>query len=42
MPARHRHQEFLTFRRRIHREVPTTLAVHLILDNYGTHTHTDG
>jgi transposase len=36
---RHRHQEFLTFLRRIHREVPKTLTVHLILDNYATHTH---
>ncbi len=38
---RHRHQEFLTFLRTIDREVPTGLQVHLILDNYGTHTHAD-
>ena len=38
---RHRHEEFLTFLRRIDREVPKALAVHLILDNYATHTHPD-
>lgn len=37
--ARHRHQEFLRFLRRLDRETPTELALHLILDNYGTHTH---
>lgn len=37
--ARHRHEEFLKFLRRIDREVPKGLAVHLILDNYGTHKH---
>jgi transposase len=36
---RHRHREFLTFLRKINREVPRGLAVHLILDNYGTHNH---
>ena len=36
---RHRHQEFLTFLRRIDRQVPKGLAVHLILDNYATHKH---
>lgn len=36
---RHRHEEFLVFLRRINREVPRGLQVHLILDNYGTHTH---
>lgn len=35
---RHRHQEFLSFLRRLDREFPT-LALHLILDNYGTHKH---
>ena len=34
---RHRHQEFLKFLRRIDREVPAEYAVHLVLDNYGTH-----
>jgi transposase/transposase-like protein len=36
---RHRHSEFLTFLRTIDREVPKRLHVHLILDNYATHTH---
>jgi transposase len=36
---RHRHNEFLTFLRTIEREVPKRLQVHLILDNYATHTH---
>jgi transposase len=34
---RHRHQEFLKFLRTIDRNVPATLDVHLICDNYGTH-----
>ncbi len=37
--ARHRHQEFLTFLKTIDKEVPDGLAVHLILDNYATHSH---
>ena len=36
---RHRHNEFLTFLRKINREVSRGLAIHLILDNYGTHNH---
>ena len=36
---RHRHQEFLTFLRKIDRAVPKGLTVHLILDNYATHKH---
>jgi transposase len=36
---RHRHDEFLRFLRAVDREVPADLAVHMILDNYGTHTH---
>jgi transposase len=36
---KHRNTEFLCFLRRIDREVPKGLAVHLILDNYGTHKH---
>jgi transposase len=36
---RHRHGEFLRFLRRIDREVPKGLQIHLILDNYGTHGH---
>ena len=35
--ARHRHQEFLKFLRRIDREFPQELDLHLIVDNYGTH-----
>jgi len=36
---RHRHQEFLAFLNHVDASVPATLAVHLILDNYGTHKH---
>ena len=36
---RHRNGEFLTFLRRIDKEVPKSLQVHLICDNYGTHKH---
>jgi transposase len=38
---RHRHAEFLAFLRRIDREVPHGLRVHLILDNYATHKHAE-
>jgi transposase len=38
---RHRHDEFLIFLRRLDREVPKPLQVHLILDNYATHKHPD-
>ena len=36
---RHRQQEFLSFLRRIDKEVPSELDVHLIVDNYCTHKH---
>jgi len=36
---RHRNVEFLKFLRKINRETPKKLDLHLILDNYGTHTH---
>src|SRR5579864_2970987 len=36
---RHRHQEFLRFLRRLDQEFPADLALHLVIDNYGTHTH---
>jgi transposase len=36
---RHRHGEFLEFLRLVDREVPKRLQIHMILDNYGTHTH---
>jgi len=35
---RHRHQEFLKFLRRTHREFPGTAPLHLVMDNYGTHS----
>jgi transposase len=37
--ARHRHQEFLKFLRKIDRETPAGLPLHLILDNYSAHKH---
>jgi transposase len=36
---RHRNGEFLKFLRTIDRQVPKELEIHMILDNYGTHTH---
>lgn len=36
---RHRHQEFLSFLRRIDKSVPAKLDVHLVIDNYCTHKH---
>ncbi len=36
---RHRHQEYLGFLREIEKNVPETLDVHLIADNYATHKH---
>lgn len=35
--ARHRHQEWLRFLRRLDREFPSNLKLHLVMDNYGTH-----
>jgi len=35
--ARHRHQEWLRFLRRLDREFPEELELHLVMDNYGTH-----
>jgi putative transposase len=37
--TRHPHREFLTFLRNIEANVPDELAIHLIVDNYGTHKH---
>lgn len=37
--ARHRHQEFLKFLRKIDRETPPEMPLHLILDNYSAHKH---
>jgi transposase len=36
---RHRHQEFIRFLEEIDRATPKRLDLHLVLDNYGTHTH---
>jgi transposase len=36
---RHRHQEFLSFLRRLDAAIPDGLDVHLIVDNYATHKH---
>jgi len=38
---RHRHQEFLVFLKVINRRVSRDKDIHLIVDNYGTHTHPD-
>jgi len=35
--AQHRHQEWLKFLRRLDREFPAELRLHLVMDNYGTH-----
>ena len=35
--SRHRHQEWLKFLRRLDREYPAELSLHVIMDNYGTH-----
>jgi len=35
--GRHRHQEWLRFLRRLDREFPPELELHLVMDNYGTH-----
>lgn len=35
----HRHQEWLAFLKKIHRETPKDLAIHLIADNCSTHKH---
>lgn len=36
---RHRHEEFLKFLRKIDRQTPDGMNLHLIVDNYGTHKH---
>jgi transposase len=35
--SRHRHQEWLKFLRRLDREFPQDIQLHLVMDNYGTH-----
>jgi transposase len=37
--ARHRHQEFLKFLKRLDSEFPADVRLHMVLDNYGTHKH---
>ena len=37
--ARHRHQEFLKFLRRLDQEFPGPAPLHLVMDNDGTHKH---
>jgi hypothetical protein len=37
--ARHRHQEFLKFLRRLDAAFPGEVALHVVMDNYGTHKH---
>ena len=36
---RHRHQEWIAFLKKIDRETPAELDLHLIVDNYATHKH---
>ena len=38
---RHRHEEWLKFLKLIDRRTPKHLNLHLIVDNYGTHSHPD-
>lgn len=37
--SRHRHQEFIRLLKRLDQATPQELALHLIVDNYGTHKH---
>ena len=37
--ARHRHQEFLKFLKRLDAEFPTEMKLHLVMDYNGTHKH---
>lgn len=39
LDVKHRHQEWLKFLKRIDRETPKELDLHLIVDNYATHKH---
>jgi transposase len=38
---RHRHDEFLVFLKKLDKETPAKLDLHLIMDNYATHKHPD-
>ena len=37
--ARHRHDEFLLFLKKLERQTPKELELHIIVDNYATHKH---
>lgn len=37
--ARHRHQKVLKFLRRLEADFPGAVALHVVIDNYGTHKH---
>ena len=37
--ARHRHQEFLKFLKRLDAEFSVEMKLHVVMDNYGTHKH---
>jgi transposase len=39
LAEQHRHQEWLRFLKRIDRQTPKRLQLHLIVDNYATHKH---
>jgi len=39
LAAKHRHQEWLKFLKRIDRQTPKEFDLHLIVDNYATHKH---
>lgn len=36
---RHRHQEYISFLKRIEKETPKELDIHIIVDNYAAHKH---
>ena len=36
---RHRHDEFLSFLKKLERQTPADLELHVIVDNYATHKH---
>ena len=36
---RHRHQEYLSFLKHVDQNIPETMDVHLVVDNYATHKH---
>jgi transposase len=36
---RHRHQEFLSFLKKVEKQTPSDKALHIIVDNYATHKH---